>query len=219
MFLCSLFLRSFGASFSVSPLFVFSQIRLCVVPFLRFLGVACFSVSAYRRVVVRCCVLFFVPVLPMCVGISLSLVLRSFFSYVLRFFVSSFVRFFLSSVLRFSCFFVSPCSTFSPLYPFPIIFVLSFVLFSNLARCPFVRSCLRFLIFPSGRISHFLIFYVSLFSSFLFFCVFVAAWLLRFSHVLRFLFVSFPQCPLFRSFRSFSICQFLVFSVSKFLSF
>ena len=213
MFLVSSFLRCFVLRFSIVRFcrrYVYALPRsfvfcvLSVSPFLLILVlsfgvVSCSSFLYYPCASVYARVLFVVPS-------------------VLMFFVSSFVRFFLSSVLRFSCFFVSPCSTFSPLSPFPIISVLSFVLFSNLARCPFVRSCLRFLIFPSGRISHFLIFYVSLCSSFLFFCVFVVAWLLRFSHVLLFLFVSFPQCPLFRSCRSFSICQFLVFSVSTFLS-
>ena len=140
MFLCSWFLRSFCTSFFVSRLFAFRR-----YVYSQFLPFVCwvlplFPVSACLMLFFRWRVLFFVPVLPMCVGISLRRVVRSFCSSVLRFFVSSFVRFSLPCVLRFSRFFVSPCFTVPHFLSFQVSLC---CLLYHLLALHVSRSCIR----------------------------------------------------------------------------
>ena len=82
--------------FPVSPLFaslvdtfIPSSVPSCY-------GLFFFFASAFRILFFRCCVLFFFPVLPMCVGIILCLVF-----FFLLLFCSSFLRFFVCTFLPF----------------------------------------------------------------------------------------------------------------------
>ena len=217
MFLVSSFLRCFVLRFSIVRFcrrYVYALPRsfvfcvLSVSPFLLILVlsfgvVSCSSFLYYPCASVYARVLFVVPS-------------------VLMFFVSSFVRFFLSSVRRFSCFFVSPCFTFSPFLSSQLSRRCLLYYFLTLHVVPSsVRVCV-FLLFQVFGFLLFLIPYVSPFSTFLVICVFVVAKRLPFSHVLLVLCVSFPQCPVFRSFRKFlnlTVSRCLGFFASLFLTF